>query len=429
MCSARACVRTAPAPAPARTCRRSRTSGTRGSRRCASTCPCHDLRPLDAVHLRTRKKYMCCQRYRYLGLGPMDSRRTHRVGWLFVGVLQLASLLLGVAVADAAAEPLAVIGYMPEYRHHGTYNYSQAFAAGLTHVIFFSLEVHPTDLTPTAFDRLPPKPILEDARTAAHEHGGKLLLCFGGNSRTGGFPKMVLTKESRATFLVALDVLLKEHGFHGVDYNWEYPQTNEQWVGLVELIRESRAQLLSGTALVTAAFYPDPRQYAVIKHFELHKVCDFLLSMTYDQPGRHSTMEFSQKAIDDWASHSLPPEKLALGVPFYGRDTSSGHPQTYAELLPKLHARYPKARAKRDAADEVDGQYFNGRATIKKKVQLAAQHGLGGIMIWELGQDVIPSSHAMSLMSAIGEAKAALMSGGGHSGTGAGDSGGGEEEL
>ena len=37
--------------------------------------------------------------------------------------------------------------------------------------------------------------------------------------------------------------------------------------------------LLDGGAIVTAAFYPDERQEGIIKHFNLHEVCHFLLSM------------------------------------------------------------------------------------------------------------------------------------------------------
>ena len=45
--------------------------------------------------------------------------------------------------------------------------------------------------------------------------------------------------------------------------------------------------------------------------------------------------------------------------------------------------------------DEVGGYYYNGRATIGAKVRLARQLGLGGVMIWEVGQDcrLAPVTH------------------------------------
>ena len=51
---------------------------------------------------------------------------------------------------------------------------------------------------------------------------------------------MVVKKSRRAGFLEALNKLLLEYDFDGVDYNWEYPQNEQEWKGLVELMRESR---------------------------------------------------------------------------------------------------------------------------------------------------------------------------------------------
>jgi chitinase len=296
----------------------------------------------------------------------------------------------------------AVIGYMPEYRLGSNYNYEEAFKNGLTHVIFFSLEVSTTEFTPSALDRLPPPDILKQARAAADAYGGKLLLCFGGNSRTGGFPGMVVDKTRRHRFLTALSDLLVSHSFDGVDYNWEYPTKYVEWEGLAELMKETKA-LLNGQAIVTSAFYPDPNQYTIIKTLRLHEICHYLLSMTYDMvPGKHSTYEFAVQTIESWKQQGLPLDRLALGVPFYGRHIHTGAPETYYDLFPKLEKRY-KDLSKRHAADELGAIYFNGRSILQQKAELAIREGLGGLMIWELGQDISPPSHDSALMSGLGE--------------------------
>jgi GH18 family chitinase len=38
--------------------------------------------------------------------------------------------------------------------------------------------------------------------------------------------------------------------------------------------------------------------------------------------------------------------------------------------------------------DEFDSVYYNGIATIKQKTEFAKREGLGGVMIWEISQDV-----------------------------------------
>ena len=52
---------------------------------------------------------------------------------------------------------------------------------------------------------------------------------------------------------------------------------------------------------------------------------------------------------------------------------------TYAEIKVRF-------RPKR-GQDEAGGYYFNGPDTIAKKVKLAKERGLSGVMIWEIGQD------------------------------------------
>ena len=54
----------------------------------------------------------------------------------------------------------------------------------------------------------------------------------------------------------------------------------------------------------------------------------------------------------------------------------------------------------RGGHDEVAGYYFNGPDTIRKKVQAAKMMGLGGVMIWEVGQDFHPDDER-SLLKAI----------------------------
>lgn len=323
-------------------------------------------------------------------------------GLLFTSLLALSSSSHASASSD-----LAIIGYMPEYRHAGNYNYEEAFAMGLTHVIMFSLEVSAhAPYVPSALDRLPPPDVMSRARAAADKYGGKLLICFGGNSRTGGFASMVKTKSKRSIFLHALNTLMVEKGFDGVDYNWEYPASEAEWKGLVYLLKESKTSLLPhiGGPILTMAFYPDHQQFGVIKQYKLYKYCDFIMSMSYDMRGRHSELAFAQHTLDTWTKNGLPYEQLALGVPFYGRDVNTGEAKTYAEILPHL---VQGDDAKDDHAvtakvNELGSQYFNGADLIGQKVKLAGKAG-AHIMVWELGQDEL--MHPLSLLRAAGHAK------------------------
>ena len=71
-----------------------------------------------------------------------------------------------------------------------------------------------------ALDRVPWRSVLKDARSAADAHGGKLLLCVGGNARSAGFSPTVAKKSARKRFIAALMQLIEKNGLDGIDYNW-----------------------------------------------------------------------------------------------------------------------------------------------------------------------------------------------------------------
>ena len=65
---------------------------------------------------------------------------------------------------------------------------------------------------------------------------------------------------------------------------------------------------------------------------------------------------------------------------------------TYAEIVRK----YKPA----PEVDEAGDVYFNGIETIRQKTRYAREKGLGGVMVWELGQD---ADGKASLLGAVRE--------------------------
>merc|ERR1711934_260229 len=82
------------------------------------------------------------------------------------------------------------------------------------------------------------------------------------------------------------------------------------------------------------------------------------------------------------------------GVPFYGRHSQTGDWTTYEDLVQKHH---PLA-AKVDSVPAGVGKAtigFNGVTMIEKKTRYALDKAIGGVMIWEVGQDcrLVPVTH------------------------------------
>lgn len=290
----------------------------------------------------------------------------------------------------------AVVSYLPEWRYEGA-NWD-AICEVTTHLLLFSVEVGPGGHI-TALDRFPRKELLAQAKAAALKHGTKLLLCFGGNGRSAGFSAMVRSKKFRKAFVARLVKLLEEHDLDGVDYNWEYPgydfssgyladaEVHADYVGLGKLLRDTRQALDARAGHVTLAYYPDTRQEKLLMEVShADRYVSLMHAMAYDQGGRHSTLDFGLKVADQGAK-LLPPAMVTLGLPFYARDVKTGEWKSYEDVL----RDFPTARDE----DEVGTLFHNSRETIRKKVKYAVANGLGGVMIWEVGQDcrVAPVTH------------------------------------
>jgi chitinase len=324
-----------------------------------------------------------------------------------------------------------VFGYLPEYRLTN-FDYENCFRLGVTHLIFFSLEIDMFTALPSALDRLPSTQDLRRARAAADRFGAKLLLGFGGNARSQGFSNMASTPKKRTKFLNALNKLLTEHQLDGVDYNWEYPASSAEWKNWYKLIVQSKQVLLSPASsgdddknsnsngnnhnIVTFTMYADPNHFKIIKEHRLLEAADYVHCMVYDYRQRHSTIQFAEQAIGMALSYfgGKKPliHKWTLGVPFYGRDYINGEPMAYYDLAKALVDQQLRNRqsaahsncydrvsnqnvlftelADDDTRDVVGRQYFNSQQTIRMKTHMANTSEVGGVMIWELGQDVQP---------------------------------------
>ena len=79
----------------------------------------------------------------------------------------------------------------------------------------------------------------------------------------------------------------------------------------------------------------------------------------------------------------VPPEKLVLGIPFYGRGyTADGqldrsYYKSFAQLIAADPANYDR--------DVYEGVAYNGAPTVRVKCNYAKNYG--GVMIWQLAQD------------------------------------------
>jgi len=167
---------------------------------------------------------------------------------------------------------------------------------------------------------------------------------------------------------------LQLHDIDGVDLDWEFPSGIESGKNFTLLVNQLAKALKKHDKFFSIAV-PALGQHARYFSVDALSKADFVNVMAYDS-GRthHSDMVFAEESLAYWDKRKLPRAKVNLGIPFYSRP----NPQSYADLV--------KADPKNAQRDDNGDTYWNGIPTVQAKVDLALGR-VGGILVWELGQD------------------------------------------
>lgn len=283
-----------------------------------------------------------------------------------------------VFLAPRCRAELAVAGYLPDYRFYIDLNET---ALHLTDLYLFSVQVN-ASLGDNMLTQccLSEEHFVKAKHAAAYkrEVTGRHLnqwLTIGGGGRSEGF-QALNGKEEYRQFVTAVESISNEYGIDGVDFDHEALRNREDVVGFFRLIVSVAPALrkigLSVSIAVHAGFSM-PKQ--------VFEAVDRINVMTYDYP--FAGMEEVTTSINTMIDSGIPPEKLFLGIPAYGRhEQDVGKVMTFAEIVDAAGTH---------VVERVNGPWsqfkYDSPPVIRQKVQLAKEKNLGGVFMWELGQD------------------------------------------
>lgn len=272
--------------------------------------------------------------------------------------------------AQGQAAPRRVVAYLPEYR---VATLAPTGLSGVTDLVFFSLEPTPVGGLDSA--RWTPA-IAAKLKEFRRQHSSlRLWAALGGWDRSAGFAPVATDPAKRGQFVSALTLFcLREH-LNGADFDWEHPAGPAEEAGYAALLADTRRAFAPHHLQLSVTIAPwqklAPSAVAAV---------DFVNLMSYDHDGRHSTFAQAEADVDGLVRGGIPPIKICLGIPFYGRSiTKRDTALSYADIVSQYH---PATNV-----DEVNGLYFNGPETVAQKTRYALRRRLGGVMIWEIGQD------------------------------------------
>jgi len=308
---------------------------------------------------------------------------------ILLGILILASSS-GIQFAPsiiqkAHAEPTErIIGYLP-YWESGDFDsidYSK-----VTDVIYFHIWPNSDgSLNTSAINQND----LDTIRNRVHNSGANILIAVGGGGVSESFPDVVQNATSREIFVSNLINFTTTNNLDGVDIDWETPidqtKIDNQDILLLELVNG----LHPLGKLVTVAANGE----VVELKSNAGNSVDWVNIMAYDMnwgSAEHSTYTDSVAALERYQSEGISKEKLALGIPFYGRNDKSDALK-YEEIVSICNPQ--------PSSNTCNGYFFNGIDLVIQKTQHVLDQGYFGVMVWNLGQDTYDQT---SLLNTINE--------------------------
>jgi chitinase len=336
--------------------------------------------------------------------------------------LILAALFI-MESSSISAQQLRVVGYYPMWGRT-TLPATAVKYAYLTHINHAF--AWPNADGSIAFS----DPVVDTALiNSTHRAGRKILLSFGGAgaTQTTNFALVAGDSVLRRRFVTNVVSDLSTYHYDGVDLDWEGPSSRADKANEVTLVQQLREafQLINTPLLITMAIGPSNwsgqwRDFGALSPF-----VDWFNAMEYDYHGSWSkvaghnaplyagsdpTSDPDYYSIDQSLQYltetrAIPKGKLTLGLPFYGK--SFGTSTLYTSYSGEQDLAY------RDVIGAVQSGgwtyawdtgsgvpyytsatshtliSFDDSTSLAMKCQYTIDHGLSGVMIWELSQDVI----------------------------------------
>jgi chitinase len=348
------------------------------------------------------------------------------------------------ARALAAHAAFWTTGYYPGYEQNGNMPASDIDFSALTHVIHFSVVPNSNGTLNSGVNYIT-WANSTNLVALAHAAGVKVLISVGGGDTETAF-KSATTSSNLPVFINSLTNFVATRGYDGVDIDWEPCPSSDfpLYTNLVTGLRAALNQLGQPELLtVAAAAYPPygdsaTAEYTMFAAFQGQ--LDQINIMTYDLcgpydgwvtwfnspiydggyhlPSSGALVPSLDGSVNNFIAKGVAPGKLAVAAAFYGCVWTGGAGPSASGITQPRQSwiKAPTATACR-YTDIVAGYYssnsyqwdasaqaaylsitnanstnnafvsYDDQRTCQAKVNYVHNKGLGGIAIWELGQD------------------------------------------
>ncbi len=271
--------------------------------------------------------------------------------------------------------------------------------------------------------------------TEAHKAGVQVILSLGGWGYDKQFGEIATHPEAEERYVSSVLGLVDDFDYDGIDFDWEYPDTEAEVVGFERMTRAFRAgvdaigKAKNRTMRLTMAASSNVGTLRWLKTDFLLETIDWINVMTYDYAGDwtsfagHNAPLFASskepgglmRSTSATLEHLLvdrkiPADRLAMGIPLYGRGFNVAEPYASTKEVAKKpipngnYANLAKLQAQgwtRAWDDETKTPWliapdqsavigFDDAESVKLKTEWATQKGLRGVFFWQVAADRLP---------------------------------------
>lgn len=212
----------------------------------------------------------------------------------------------------------------------------------------------------------------------------------------GDWLNMINSSTDRSNFATKIAAVLQTYGFDGVDLDFEWALTTQNWTDY------------SATILALDAVLPTASEFSVTLHPLYYKISspaiaavDFVSIQSYGpSPDRFPYGEFVNN-VSAMLNYGFPAQKLVMGLPFYAVTTDNSKITTsYKAIVNANPSLDPIIDLIDFNSNGVKNFTFNGQQTIFNKTKHVRDTNLAGVMYWDMGTDV-DYSNQLSLLQAL----------------------------